>query len=204
MKYIISFTFLVALLEIGCTGAAPSDKASTQQKLSELEKKGLETKLTTDTVFLGYTFRMSSYEFGEVTKKLWGEGILRKDYLDDFYFAIDDKMGSTYKGYIFANYLNGEMVSVGMTFKDDPPILVFHRLGELYEEKYGAFDIIDKPIKDMDIWDKYWIRNNLKIRLHAGLSSTYTEYIDLRFEKQKLKSDSTNKANQENDLKSKL
>ena len=56
----------------------------------------------------------------------------------------------------------------------------------------------------MDVYEKYWIRKNLKIELRSGVTDAFIEYIDLRFEKQKTATDSLEKINKKKELEKNL
>ena len=177
------------------------EKAEQEKRLSDLEQHGLATKKIIDTVLLGYRFGMTENQVLKHTSELAEQGKLKKDYADKYYFEIDSKVGTKYQGNIFAEYLDGKLISIGLLFNDPNPILVFAQLADLYESKYGEFDYMDKPLEDLPVYNKIWVRNNLKIVIRSGISDTYVNYIDLRFEKQKIRKDSLDKVKQEDELK---
>lgn len=172
--------------------------------LEELEKLALSSKKVTDTVLLDYRFGMTKEQVLNHTNKLYREGKLKKDYSGN-YFEITSKTKEIYKGYLFAEYFEKKLFSIGLTFSDATSnIMVFSTLSDLYKQKYGEADMMDKPIPNMDLYERYWLRNNLKIRLTTGMPDASVRYIDLRYEKQKEHADSIEKANSEQKVKSNL
>ncbi len=173
--------------------------------LEELEKLALSSKKVTDTVLLDYRFGMTKEQVLNHTKKLYREGKLKKDYSGKYYFEITGITKDIYKGFLFADYFDKKLFSIGLTFSDEASnIMVFSTLSDLYKQKYGEADMMDKPFSDMDLYERYWLRNNLKIRLTTGMPEASVRYIDLRYEKQKEHADSIEKANSEQKVKSNL
>lgn len=173
--------------------------------LEELEKLALSSKKVTDTVLLDYKFGMTKEQVLKHTDKLYREGKLKKGYSGNYYFEITSKTKEIYKGILFAQYFEKKLFSIGLTFSDATSnIMVFSTLSDLYKQKYGEADMMDKPIPDMNIYERYWLRNNLKIRLTSGIPDASVRYIDLRYEKQKEHADSIEKASSEQKVKSNL
>jgi len=173
--------------------------------LAELEKRALSSNVITDTVLLDYRFGMTEQQLINHTEKLYREGKLKKDYSGKYYFEITGKTKDIYKGFLFADYFDKKLFSIGLTFSNEASnIMVFSTLSDLYKQKYGEADMMDKPISDMDLYERYWLRNNLKIRLTTGMPDASVRYIDLRYEKQKEHADSIEKANSEQKVKSNL
>jgi len=182
--------------------AEQTDKTNLEKTLSDLEQKGLASKKIIDTVFLGYRFGMTQSEVLAHTKNLVEQGKLKTDYSGKYYFEIDSKLGTKYKGNVFAEYFENKLISIGVIFNDEPnPILVFSDLADLYESKYGTYDYMDNPSKEFSIYNKIWIRNNLKIKIRSGISDALVDYIDLRYEKQKMVKDSLDKVKEADELK---
>lgn len=211
MNYFRYFTFLLLAMSfitlVACNSSqSKRDReqkkdAAPLKKLSDLEQNGLATKKIIDTIFLDYKFGMTKNEVSEHTFYLAEQGKLKKDYADEYYFEIDSKLGTKYQGKVFAGYFDGKLISFGLVFDDPNPILVFSQLSDLYESKYGEYDYMDKPIEDLLVFNKIWVRDNLKIIIRSGISDTYVNYIDLRFEKQKIRKDSLDKIKKEDELK---
>lgn len=173
--------------------------------LAELERIALSSKKVTDTVLLGFRFGMTKDKVLNHTKKLYDKGELKQDYSGMYYFEITSKTGEANKGFLFADYFENKLFSIGLTFSEATSnILVFSAMNDLLKQKYGDPDIMDKPFNDMDLYESYWLRNNLKIRLTSGLPEASVRYIDLRYEKQKEHADSIEKANSEQKVKSNL
>jgi hypothetical protein len=139
------------------------------------------------------------------TYKLYAEEKLKANDAFEYYFEIEGKTG-TYKGYLFSGYFNDKLYSLSLVFKDEPySLTVLATLSDLYDSKYGNYDWINKPLKDVNLYEKYWIRGNLKIKAVAGeIADASISYIDLRVEKQKLAADSLEKKNKEDELKKKI
>ncbi|MEI6411789.1 MAG: hypothetical protein WCR52_20525 [Bacteroidota bacterium] len=180
------------------------EREESAKRLSDLEQTGLSTKKIIDTVFLGYRFAMTENQVYKHTSELYEQGKLKKDYDDKYYFEIDSKLGTKYKGKIFAEYFDSKLSSIGVIFDDPNPILVFSQLSDLYESKYGSIDYMDNQSEELSVFRKIWIRDNLKIVVRSGIADAYVNYVDLRFEKQKIAKDSLDKAKKENELKQAL
>lgn len=210
-RTILLLIYLLTLF-LSCNGI--NSKAGSQSQpatndsignLEELEKLALSSKSVTDTVLLDYRFGMTKEQVLNHTEKLYREGKLKKDYSRQYYFEIASKTKEMYKGFLFAEYFEKKLFSVGLTFSNETSnIMVFSTLSDLYKQKYGEADLMDKPISDMNLYERYWLRNNLKIRLTSGMSEASVRYIDLRYEKQKEHADSLEKASSEQKVKSNL
>ncbi len=173
--------------------------------LEELEKSALASKKITDTILLDYRFGMTKEQVLNHTQKLYADGKLKKNYSGKYYFEIQSKTNETYKGYLIADYYKAKLFSIGLIFSDETSnIMVFSTLNDLYKDKYGDADLMNKPISDMNLYESYWLRNNLKIRLTTGITDATVQYIDLRYEKKKELADSTEKANFKEKVKSNL
>jgi len=202
---------LICLLTLFLSCNGVNSKAGNQTNdsiggnLEELEKLALSSKNVTDTVLLDYRFGMTKEQVLNHTKKLYREGKLKKDYSGQYYFEITSITTEIYKGFLFAEYLEKKLFSVGLTFSDETSnTMVFSTLRDLYKQKYGGEDLFSKPISDMALYESYWLRNNLKIRLTTGMSEASVRYIDLRYEKLKEHADSLEKASSEQKVKNNL
>ena len=185
-----------------------SDKSAVNDSLGnlqELEQFALASKKITDTVLLDYRFGMTKEQVLNHTQELYNKGKIKRNYNDKYYFEIQSKTNEKYKGYLIAEYYKEKLFLIGLTFADESSnIMVFSTLSDLLKDKYGDADMMEKPITDMNVYERYWIRNNLKIRLSTGITDAVVQYIDLRYEKQKVLADSTEKANSEKQIKSNL
>lgn len=173
--------------------------------LQALEQSALASKKITDTVLLDFRFGMTKDQVLKHSQKLFNKGKIKKNYNDKYYFEIQSKINEKYKGYLIAEYYKEKLFLIGMSFSDESSnIMVFSTLSDLLKGKYGDADLMEKPITDMNVYERYWIRNNLKIRLSSGITDAVVQYIDLRYEKQKTLADSTQKAYSEKQIKSDL
>lgn len=208
-----NFTALISLFMVSsCVN--PNSKSTESGKsavndslgnLEELEQSALASKKITDTVLLDYRFGMTKVQVLNHTQELYNKKKIKKNYNDKYYFEIQSKANEKYKGYLIAEYYKEKLFLIGLTFSDESSnILVFSTLSNLLKGKYGDADIMEKPITDMNVYDRYWIRNNLKIWLSTGITDAVIQYIDLRYEKLKQLADSTKKANSEKEIKNNL
>jgi len=196
---------------LACNGINSNSGKQTQSttndsigNLAELEKAALLSKKVTDTVLLGFKFGMTKDQVLNHTQSLYHEGKLKQDYNGKYYFEIATKTGEANKGFLFADYFENKLFSIGLTFsKATSNILVFSAMNDLLKQKYGDADMMDKPF-NMDVYESYWLRNNLKIRLTSGMPEASVHYIDMRYEKQKEHADSVEKANSAQKVKSNL
>lgn len=173
--------------------------------IKNLEKTALASTKITDTVLLDYRFGMTKEQVISHSEKLFRDKKLKKNYDGKYYFEIVSKIGDNYKGYLFVEYYEKKLFSIGLTFSDESSsVLVFSALSDLFKDKYGEADYMGKPISDMDLYERYWFKNNLKIRMKSGIPDATVSYIDLRFERKKEIADSTEKANDANKVKSNL
>jgi len=147
---------------------------------------------------------MTPKEVSKHSSDLFEQGKLEKDYADKYIFEIESKVGIKYQGKVFAKYYNNKLISIGLVFDDPNPIIIFSDLSDLYESKYGAYDYMDKPSKELSIFNKIWVRGNLKIVIRSGNLEAYVNYIDLRYEKQKIAKHSLDKQKKEDELKKEL
>ena len=204
---VISFMFFSACNQ-GHSKSSDDNKTSITEnieKIKNLEKTALSSNKITDTVLLDYRFGMTKEQITIHTEKLFRDKKLKKNYDGKYYFEIASKFGENYKGYVFAEYYEKKTFSIGLVFSEElNSTLVFHALSDIYEEKYGKSDFMDKPFSDMDLYERYWFKNNLKISMKSGVPNTNVSYIDLRFERKKEIADSTIKAIEANNLKNKL
>lgn len=208
-----NFTVLISLFMFSSCGN-PNSKPTESRKsvvndslgnLQGLEQSALASKKITDTVLLDYRFGMTKEQVLNHTQELYNKRTIKRNYNDKYYFEIQSKTNEKYKGYLIAEYYKEKLFLIGLTFSDEASnIMVFSTLSDLLKDKYGDADIMEKPVTDMNVYDRYWIRNNLKIWLSTGITNAVIQYIDLRYEKLKQLADSTEKANSEKEIKSNL
>lgn len=208
-----NFTILICLFIVSScdspnskpTGSGKSAVNDSLGNLQELEQSALASKNITDTILLDYRFGMTKDQVLNHTQELYNKRKIKRNYSDKYYFEIQSKINEKYKGYLIAEYYKKKLFLIGLTFSDEANnIMVFSTLSDLLKVKYGEADLIEKPITDMNVYDRYWIRNNLKIRLTTGITDAVVQYIDLRYEKQKELADSTEKSNSEKEIRSNL
>lgn len=155
-----------------------------EEKIKSLDKAGESSKEIIDTVLLGYKFGMIKSEVQAHTKKLYKEGRLKLNPLEQLYLPLVVNGTSEYHGFIRFEYFENKLAQVALVFDDAPsPIVCFSEVGDLLSKKYGASDVTIKPIENLNLYEEYWYDKNLKIMLGSGVISPSLHYIDLRKER---------------------
>jgi hypothetical protein len=175
------------------------DNEKFQNNLTAFEIKASQSKIKTDSAFLGFKFGMSKKDVESNLNNLEKSGVIQKNDTGSYIYEIPNLETASFKGAFYSNFYQGKLFQCGLVFNSANSELLDSTLINICIGKYGeiTFQGTLQSVPGLKPNFYYWFKNNLKITIKsiknyliAENSTSIIEYTDVGIERKFLKEDS--------------
>ena len=181
-----------------------SKPKSRWELIEEQQKLEISKGIRKDTIFLGFTFGMTSTQVNNKFKKLLAEGNISENSKGEYEYIIPLDVPKNPKATFITRYFNNSLYSFRLNIESNTPVeaeLIQLGMVKLYQKKYRSF--IEVPsILDQKESDFIFIIGNQQININYPFYSTTAtvDYKDFMMEKRKDIQDNKQQNDRENKL----